>query len=66
MEFETLKEVLMNPNYDHQMTSEKADASIQKARERLMGYVDEGDEESAYNICQEMWGIEPDWVMELM
>ena len=66
MEFETLKEVLMNPNYDHQMTSEEADASIQEARELLQSYLDEDNQEDAYNVCQEMWGIEPDWLMELM
>lgn len=47
-------------------TSEEADEAIAVAKEQMQEYLDEGDQESAYNICEEHFGLEPDYIMDLM
>ena len=44
----------------------EADEIIEEAREALNEYIEEGDMESAENICQDYFGLEPDYLMELM
>jgi len=63
MELETIKEVLMRR--DH-LSVEEADERIKEAKEVLKEYLDEGDTESALYVCEEMFGLEPDYVMELI
>ena len=60
---ETIKEVLMARD---NMTEEEADDKINEAKEQLEEYLYDGDEISAYDICQEFFGLEPDYIMELM
>ena len=60
---ESIKEILMRRD---EMSEETADEEIEGAREQLAEYLLEGDVESAENICQECFGLEPDYIMELM
>ena len=48
------------------ITEEEVKTEIEEAREQLAEYLQEGDMESAGNICQECFGLEPDYIMELM
>jgi hypothetical protein len=48
------------------LTSEEADAQIEEAKDLIQEYLDEGDMESAYNVCEEMWCLEPDYLMDIM
>lgn len=58
-----LKKVIMK-KYD--WNEQEADSSINEARTTLQEYLSEGDQESAYNICEEYFGLEPDYIMDLM
>lgn len=46
----------------------KAEAmeQIKEARAVLHEYLAEGDEEAAYEVCAEMFGLEPDFLMDLL
>lgn len=48
------------------MPEEEAKELFILARKALYEYISEGDEEAAYNICEEFFGLEPDYIMELM
>ena len=48
------------------MTYEEADNLIDEAREALQNYLDEGDFFGAENVCEEFFGLEPDYLDELM
>jgi hypothetical protein len=48
------------------LTKEEAEREIDEARKLLREYLDEGQMEEAENICEEMWGLEPDYIMELI
>jgi len=58
----SLLQTLLDMGY----TLEDATDQIAEAREVMNDYVEEGDFESAENICQEYWGLEPDYIMDLM
>lgn len=58
-----LKKVIMK-KYD--WNEQEADSSINEARTALQEYLDDDDQESAYNICEEYFGLEPDYIMDLM
>ena len=58
-----LKKVIMK-KYD--WDEQEADSSIDEARTALQEYLDDDDQESAYNICEEYFGLEPDYIMDLM
>lgn len=58
-----LKKVIMK-KYD--WDEQEADSSINEARTALQEYLDDDDQESAYNICEEYFGLEPDYIMDLM
>ena len=60
---ETIKEVIMRRD---NLTSEEADELIEEAKEALTYYLDEDDHESAENICEEYFGLEPDYIIELL
>ena len=47
-------------------TSEEADEAIAVAREQMQEYLDDGDQESAFNICEEMFGLEPDYLFDIL
>jgi len=46
------------------ITPESADEQIREAQSAFDEYLTEGDEESAYNVCQEFFGLEPDFLVE--
>jgi hypothetical protein len=60
---ETIKQVLIRRD---DIGEKEAEELIQQAKEQLQEYIDEGDMESAYNICEEFFGLEPDYIMELI
>ena len=60
---ESIKQVLMRRD---NMTSDEADNLIAEAKEALNDYLDNNDIESAYNICSEYFGLEPDYLDELI
>lgn len=60
---ETIKQVLMRRDG---MSSEEADDLIASAKEALQEYLDDGDFFSAEDICAEFFGLEPDYIYELI
>jgi len=44
----------------------EADEQIAEAKEALLQYLDDGDFFSAENICEEYFGLEPDYLFDLM
>lgn len=60
---ETIEQVLMRRDG---MSSAEAQELISEARTQLREYLDEGDTEGAENICEEFFGLEPDYLMELL
>lgn len=63
MSIGTIKSVIMERDG---ISSEEADELISEAREQLQEYASNGDTEMAYEICEEYFGLEPDYIMELM
>lgn len=63
MRNETIKEILIRRDG---VTPEEAEDLIQSAKVELEDYLFEGDMEAAENICQEYFGLEPDYLMELL
>ena len=58
-----LKKVIMEKyGWDEQ----EADDAIALAKQEMEEYLLEGDQESAYNICEEHFGLEPDYLMDLV
>jgi len=60
---DSLKSVLIKRDG---ITAEEADDQIQDARRQFNSYLDSGDLESAEHICQEYFGLEPDYVIEFL
>ena len=60
---ESIKEVLMRRD---NMTEEEAEDLISEARNALQSYLNEGDISSAEDICAEYFGLEPDYLDELV
>jgi len=60
---EGIKEILMRRDG---MSEEEAEDHIFDARETLREYLDLGDIEAAEGICNEFFGLEPDYLMELL
>lgn len=58
-----LKEVIMQRDG---MTSEEADELIQEAKETMQKYLAEGDFMAAEDICQDYFGLEPDYLFDLL
>ena len=58
-----IKKILMDRD---KMSANDADALIEEAKEAFECYIDESDLLSAYEVCQEFFGLEPDYIMELM
>jgi len=59
----TIKEIIMLRDG---LTEEGADNLINQAREALQEYLADDDQDSAYNICEEYFGLEPDYLDELL
>jgi len=60
---ESIKEVLMRR--DGRSALEAQDI-INQAREALQEYIASNDLEAAENVCEEYFGLEPDFLIELM
>ena len=60
---ESIKEVLIERDG---MTEKDADELIAEAREQLMQYIEDGDMIAADDICMDYFGLEPDYLMEIM
>lgn len=59
----SIKEILMKRD---NMSKEDAEDLIKSAEEALQEYLDEGDICSAEEICAEYFGLEPDYIDELI
>ena len=60
---DSLKSVLIKRDG---ITAEEADDQIQAARRQFNSYLDSGDLVSAEHICEEYFGLEPDYVIEFL
>jgi hypothetical protein len=60
---ETLKEVLIRRD---RVSASEADKLIQEARAQLFEYLTDEDFSSADEICMEMFGLEEDYMHELI
>ena len=58
-----IKEVLMKRD---KMSAEEADNLISQAQDALQRYLAVGDMEGAEAICEEWFGLEPDYIDELI
>ena len=59
----TIKQILIERDG---MTAEEADELIAQAKAQLEEYLEEGDFAGYENICEEFFGLEPDFLDELM
>jgi len=59
----TIKEILIERDG---MSEAAADELIAEAREALQVAIEEGDFFEAENVCEDYFGLEPDYLMELM
>ena len=60
---ESIRQVLIRRD---EMSEREADDLIAEAREALLRYLEDGDMTSADDICEEFFGLEPDYLMELI
>jgi len=60
---ESIKDILMRRD---NLTSDEAQNLIDEAKEAMNEYLDNNDMESAYNVCSEYFGLEPDYLDELI
>ena len=60
---ETLKQTIMRRD---SLSVEEADEQIADAKITLQQYLEDGDNHLAEDICQEFFGLEPDYIMDLM
>ena len=58
-----LKSILMERDG---LTAKQADERIQDAADNLNQYLAEGDFDAAYEICYDEFGLEPDFLMDLI
>jgi len=58
-----IRKILINRD---NMTSSEADQLIEEAREALQEYLANDDQDSAYNVCEEYFGLESDYLDELL
>ena len=48
------------------LNEDEAKALVNEAREALYEYINDGDLVGAEDVCEEFFGLEPDYVMELL
>ena len=60
---ETIKQVLMRRDA---LSSDAADELIAEAKEQLQEYLANKELDAAENICEEFFGLEPDYIFDLM
>ena len=59
----TIKQILIERDG---MTAKEADELIENAKAQLQEYLQEGDFAGYENICEEFFGLEPDFLDELI
>jgi len=59
----TIKEILMDRD---EMLENEAEDVINDAKIQLQEYLEQGDIELAEEICAEYFGLEPDYIFELL
>jgi hypothetical protein len=60
---ETIKQILMRRDG---LDSRQADLTIQAAKAQLDDYLQDGNHAAAEEVCQEFFGLEPDYIDELL
>ena len=60
---ESIKEVLMRRD---NMPEDEADELIEEAKDAIATYLESGDVMAAEEVCYEYFGLEPDYLMELI
>ena len=60
---ESIQQILMRRD---KISESVAKALISEAQDAFEDYIAEGDEERAYNVCQEYFNLEPDYLDELI
>lgn len=58
-----LKQTIMQ-KYD--WDENEADSAIEEAKTMMDEYLNDDDQESAFNICEEMFGLEPDYLFDIL
>ncbi len=58
-----IKTILMKRD---NMSEEDAEELIGQAKEQLIEYLKNDDQESAEDICEEFFSLEPDYLIELL
>ena len=58
-----IKKILMDRD---EVTEAEAIKQIEEAIAAFNEYLEAGDMESAHDICQEFFGLEPDYIFEIM
>lgn len=58
-----IKSILINRD---NMTPAEADELITKARDQLQEYLVNDQQDLAYDVCEEFFGLEPDYIDELL
>ena len=48
------------------LSDKEAEELVQQARDQMHWYLQQGDMDSAYHICEEYFGLEPDYLTQLM
>lgn len=60
---ESIKEVLMRRD---NLSEAEATSLIEEAKEALQNYLLDNELEAAENVCEEYFGLEPDYIEELL
>lgn len=60
---ETIKQILIRRDF---VTEEDADRMIKEAKTQFNVYIENGETDHAYNICDEFFGLEPDYLDDLI
>ena len=59
----TIKEILMKRDG---LSEHEAQSLIDKAKDALHNYINGGDLMGAEEVCKEFFGLEPDYIFELL
>lgn len=60
---ESIKQTIMRRD---ELSSAEADDLIEEAREAFKNYLIDNDQDGAENVCQEYFGLEPDYIFDLI
>lgn len=62
-ELQSIKETIMKRD---ELSEQEANRLIAEATMQMDMYLEEGSLEEAYEICQEFFGLEPDYIFDLI